>query len=701
MNTRQAPHDLIDYFLRMHYHFQDIRIIYNQRSQMDSGSDSDREEGEVQEESQVVEEPSNGSDADEEPEEKDEQLKAPIRHTLEDVLAKAVLCEASVIRLQEKLATPEAARLVWDAICVGPTRSTIRTVVSVMNGVFQDQSISMRVQEDCLALSDGSKPRRKTSNYFILILTSVWFSIFDTLKADPVFVGNEYRLETMWEALSIILSISKGSCHADLFLLKALFVAFKMDFPNGFPLLFTFWTKKHLFHPGSSSYLHFLSDLKKLNPVCELSGKPEPIVSGMRDILAEWTEALVYPSDTSSAVKSHTSRALSNKMEKPIQIDYGIVVAALSDSEYHPTITRRVIELQLRTGCRMCETVAPTITWEEVDASTRKEPHRYIKQTGRGKARTDDEHNDVRIIPLLGDKTAKEVLAFRAQLVTDVIKGLASKEDVSPVDVRAWEQKKFTKSFNNSYQTKVGKDVRALFPGVAAHCKDNETRLGSHFLRALWVNMHWENEKDVPGRPARAQFMARFLGHKGEGMEETLYYDTVHIVRPIELAPRPKKRAPPKRKAVSAADEGETKKKPKSAMKKTKQLVKFAPMDDGETTTSDQEEAEDIEDFEPPPVLRQKALKSAPKNKCKFKAMDSGKDVTLKFDLLAEGEGSFDYACKRMQQMMENDVPPTIENFSKFNVNVKNASTAIKDLLRAEYTTLCRKLQKENYGLLW
>jgi hypothetical protein len=451
----------------------------------------------------------------------------------------------------------------------------------------------------------------------------------------------------------------------DLHLFEA-FCIITVRFPHApYPRTLMEFAQNNMFPRDSSSFLHFLTHLKR----ALLPHVPDTFVT-------VWSDALKYPEGVAKKVADHKAEELLKRLESPINVELAQIHHAIAEvtSPTRISIPDRIVLLMLHTGCRMSEALLPTVKMEPLPAGLRAEPDRYILQIGRAKAKCPEDHTARRIVPIFGDQTSAALLAIREALVEDFIEKVGFKRGVQSHVVEKLDQRILAQEINNSYQKTVNRRVRELFPEQAQHCEKHGLPFGSHFLRSLWVNALYEEERNHS--PSKTLFMTRLLGH-GEAMSSAKHYERVNIITPFELQARAKKTV--KRKAPATENkEGEDgeKAKKKRAPPKKKNPAAAEP----EPTPQPSIPSDTITPVRVAfPGIHQKRV-----------------IVSMAYD--PKVVNTIGHACNVITTLMENGVAPLQEHILQFEYDTDDASAGTRGLLQRHFHSECIRLNNADWG---
>jgi hypothetical protein len=237
----------------------------------------------------------------------------------------------------------------------------------------------------------------------------------------------------------------------------------------------------------------------------------------MKEILSDintpgqWRKRLTMGAELMAECNRQSSERVDLKMRAPIDIDSRLIerisTTCVLDSQ---SVCRRRsslfickwIGVQLAIGCRMCEVVLPSVTFECVSELERERPQSYIKQIGRAKDPQGLYANAALIKEIVGGLTCGDLLSAIASIRAEV----QTSFDGQP-------HSKLPEIVNRKFNATAVCIVKRLFPSQAEHCLRLRLGFGTHFLRAAWVNYLWERHRSDSDCPTQTRFIAEHLGH--------------------------------------------------------------------------------------------------------------------------------------------------------------------------------------------
>jgi hypothetical protein len=237
----------------------------------------------------------------------------------------------------------------------------------------------------------------------------------------------------------------------------------------------------------------------------------------MKEILADvpvdgdWRKQLHMGADLMAECNRQSNERVDLKMRSPIDIDSQLIerIATACVLDPHSVCRRRAslfvcqwIGIQLATGCRMCEVVLPSVTFEAVSPLERSDCSRFIKQVGRSKDPTGIYANAALIKEIVGNLTCTDILTA----INDVRTQIAPVFEGQPAS-------KLPEIVNRKFNATAVCIVKRLFPSQASHCLRMRLGFGTHFLRAAWINYLWEQHRSDSDCPTQTRFIAEHLGH--------------------------------------------------------------------------------------------------------------------------------------------------------------------------------------------
>ncbi len=255
--------------------------------------------------------------------------------------------------------------------------------------------------------------------------------------------------------------------------------------------------RRVFFYDDNKSVLRYLRAMKEILADVTLPG--------------EWRTRLHMGAGLMAECNRQANERIDLKMRSPIDIDSQLIerIATACVLDPHSVCRRRAslfvcqwIGVQLAIGCRMCEVVLPSVTFEPVTDLERSIPSRFVKQIGRSKDPTGVYANAALIKEIVGGLTCTDIISA----IANIRKSIASTLEGIPAG-------KLAEVVNRKYNATAVCIVKRLFPSQAEHCLRMKLGFGTHFLRAAWVNYLWEHHRSDSDCPTQTRFIAEHLGH--------------------------------------------------------------------------------------------------------------------------------------------------------------------------------------------
>jgi hypothetical protein len=304
------------------------------------------------------------------------------------------------------------------------------------------------------------------------------------------------------------------------------------------------------------------------------------------------------------------------------------------------------------------------------------------------------------MVPLISDAAAPVVLGLRKALVDDYITRLMMSANLTKAEVMDMDQKTHGVYINNMFSKSVNNEVKRLFKSESEYCKENGITFGSHFLRALWVNVHAHNERLNPDAPSKTLLISILLGHEPDSMASAKYYECIEIIPEFELLPAKSKAKKPaqRRKAPTkkaSEMEGGTIESCMAlpAAKKRAPAKRKAAESDTEYNVASKTRLTSKQKSRP----MSRVGETIEQNSI-FYDVD-GKPTKHQITYQRSDIGTLEHACTMVTSLMESGIAPNSENLLALKVDLSLMSNGDSEAVQKHFISECNRLERDDWGL--